>query len=122
MSRWFEFSVRVSVWLGSQSAAVKQGQRWSTAVNRFWFGFRFFVFGSGQLGSNTANPVNSVNSVNPVNSVNSASRLGQHVRCFDLTIWNIVECTLASHVLETTSYIASFAQEYSGYISKLRHG
>ncbi|KAJ0810262.1 hypothetical protein HanPI659440_Chr01g0025081 [Helianthus annuus] len=30
--------------------------------------------------------------------------------------WNIVECTLASHVLETTlrkSYIASFAQEYS---------
>ncbi|KAM0034512.1 hypothetical protein Hdeb2414_s0016g00498741 [Helianthus debilis subsp. tardiflorus] len=36
---------------------------------------------------------------------------------FDTRRWNIVECTLASQVLETTSsksYITCFAQEYSG--------
>ncbi|KAM0008783.1 hypothetical protein Hdeb2414_s0105g00795691 [Helianthus debilis subsp. tardiflorus] len=40
-------------------------------------------------------------------------------------VWNIVECTLASLVLETTSRsrkLASFALEYSGYSSKTRHG
>ncbi|KAM0014511.1 hypothetical protein Hdeb2414_s0035g00729531 [Helianthus debilis subsp. tardiflorus] len=39
--------------------------------------------------------------------------------------WNTVECTLASRALETTSRsrkLASFAQEYSGCISKTRHG
>ncbi|KAF5781826.1 hypothetical protein HanRHA438_Chr11g0501191 [Helianthus annuus] len=38
---------------------------------------------------------------------------------------NTVECTLASRALETTSRsrkLASFAQEYSGCISKTRHG
>ncbi|KAM0016232.1 hypothetical protein Hdeb2414_s0030g00708371 [Helianthus debilis subsp. tardiflorus] len=38
--------------------------------------------------------------------------------------WNTVECTLASRALETTSRsrkLASFAQEYSGCISKTRH-
>uniref|UniRef100_A0A251T892 Uncharacterized protein n=1 Tax=Helianthus annuus TaxID=4232 RepID=A0A251T892_HELAN len=76
------------------------------------------ISGSG-IGSTRSNRVNSVNP-------------GQHSESTQLTrstqsngSMNTVECTLASRALETTSRsrkLASFAQEYSGCISKTRHG
>ncbi|KAM0043638.1 hypothetical protein Hdeb2414_s0010g00343631 [Helianthus debilis subsp. tardiflorus] len=86
----------------------------------------------GQTQSTRVNSVDSVklsqpestqstrsNSVNPsqLSQLGQLGQLGQHP---DAKTWNIVECTLASQVLETTSRsrkLASFALEYSGYFS-----
>ncbi|KAF5772930.1 hypothetical protein HanRHA438_Chr13g0593681 [Helianthus annuus] len=87
-------------------------------------------FGSGQAAwSDSASDL--VDSVKP-SQLGQPGQLRVSTQSTQLTrsnqstvLANTVECTLASRALETTSRsrkLASFAREYSGYISKLRHG
>ncbi|KAJ0600687.1 hypothetical protein HanIR_Chr03g0119961 [Helianthus annuus] len=81
----------------SRSTTVKRGQCWSTARFRV-FTIRLSVqdFGLGRLGQTE---------LTRLNLVNSLSQLSRSTQSNVSTrkIWNIVECTLVSPILETTS-------------------
>ncbi|KAM0062182.1 hypothetical protein Hdeb2414_s0004g00145081 [Helianthus debilis subsp. tardiflorus] len=86
---------RVRVWLNP----VKGGQRWSTVV-RFGVGVGF---GVRERFRDWLNRSNRVNPVKP-GQLSESTRLTQsNHSAFQQGKWNIVEFTLASLVLETTS-------------------